>query len=122
MSNPKKRSGIGGFWDAVAPPADELLPGPTTPDITQTVQPVPVEEEKSQPSPRSTETTRPRGRPPSSVPKERMTVNLSSRSVSILESLRYQARMNGRRNATFSDLLDEALDLLARHYQLPDPE
>ena len=123
MSNsPKKRSGIGGFWDSVAPPADELQPEPTTPGITQTVQPVSVEEEKPQPLPRSTNTTRPRGRPPSSVPKERMTINLSSRSIEILESLRYQRRMSGRRNATFSDLLDEALDLLAKHYRLPDPE
>jgi hypothetical protein len=51
-----------------------------------------------------------------------MTINLSSRSIEILESLRYQRRMSGRRNATFSDLLDEALDLLAKHYRLPDPE
>jgi hypothetical protein len=51
-----------------------------------------------------------------------MTVNLSSRSLHILESLRYQARMRGRRNATFSDLLDEAVELLARHYQLPETE
>jgi hypothetical protein len=123
MSNSsKKRSGIGGFWDSVAPPADELQPEPTTPDIAQTVQPVSVDEERPQPLARSTETTRPRGRPPSSVPKERMTINLSSRSIEILESLRYQKRMGGQRNATFSDLLDEALDLLAKHYQLSDSD
>ncbi len=45
-------------------------------------------------------------------------MNLSPRSLQILESLRYQARMKGRRNATFSDLLDEAVLLLAKHYDL----
>ena len=134
MSNtPKKRSGIGGFWDTVAPPAEELRSVPAAPteqpasptpsnevDVTNSVATAGAEAQSRDIAVPST--PRPRGRPPSSVPKERMTVNLSSRSLHILESLRYQARMRGRRNATFSDLLDEAVELLARHYQLPETD
>jgi hypothetical protein len=117
MSNSsKKRSGIGGFWDSVAPPADE--PQPVAPEQPSPQKVQPVLEEPVRPA----EVRRQRGRPPSNVQKERMTVNLSSHSIEILESLRYQARMSGRRNATFSDLLDEALELLAKHYELPDAD
>ena len=134
MSNtPKKRSGIGGFWDTVAPPAEELQPAPAAPAEQPTSSTPPKEVDVTIPAAATgaeaqsrdvaaASTPRPRGRPPSSVPKERMTVNLSSRSLQILESLRYQERMRGRRNATFSDLLDEAVELLARHYQLPEAE
>lgn len=118
----KKRSGIGGFWDSVAPPADEpqseVVEQPALKVMTSPKAPPPREEPVH--ADVTPEVSRPRGRPPSTVQKERMTVNLSSRSVAILESLRYQARMEGRRNKTFSDLLDEALGLLAKHYDLPE--
>ena len=134
MSNtPKKRSGIGGFWDTVAPPAEELQPAPAAPaeqpappvqtrEVDVTIPATAAVAEAQSRDVAATSAPRPRGRPPSGVPKERMTVNLSSRSLQILESLRYRARMSGRRNATFSDLLDEAVELLAKHYQLPEAE
>jgi len=136
MSNAsKKRGGIGGFWDAVAPPAEtvdaDARAAEPAPPQTPSTPPAVADPEQAagagketvrqadRLSPPPVSTPRGRGRPPSSVPKERMTVNLSSRSLQILESLRYQARMNGRRNATFSDLLDEAVELLAKRHKLP---
>src|SRR3954451_22432064 len=113
----KKRSGIGGFWDTVAPPDNQVAPEAATQSSAPTVEAPDVPETRTDPPPArpAARPTRPRGRPPTGVTKERMTVNLDPRSLQILEQLRYQARMQGRRNATFSDLLDEAVALLAKH-------
>ena len=131
MSSPgKKRGGIGNFWDAVAPPAEEIeppAPEPPAAPAAGTPEPEPAVAERTPsraPSrPRGEERDAPpaprgRGRPPKGVVKERMTVNLDPRSLQILESLRYQARMRGQRSATFSELLDEAVALLAKHHNL----
>ena len=129
MSNAnKKRGGIGGFWDNFAPeqpesPADEVQPTTrqertqqrktserprqqTTP-LPQTAPPAPLAPEPTTPQ-------RGRGRPRNEEPKARTTVNMSPRSWRLLEALRYRARMQGRRNTTYADLLDEAIALLAK--------
>ena len=132
MSNaPKKRRGIGDFWDTVAPPAEELQTAPTEapPPETELVrETASAPDERLRPGTARADTSRAdtsrraegtrRGRPPTGVSKERMTVNLNPRSLQILESLRYQARMKGQRSATFSELLDEAVALLAKHHKL----
>ena len=127
MSNAsKKRGGIANFWDTVAPPAEEVpAPGAEPPSPPETPSAPPEQPAAGEPKPsrsgqRQAEAVapRPRGRPPTGVIKERMTVNLSPRSLQILESLRYRARMKGQRGATFSELLDEAVALLAKHYKL----
>ncbi len=126
----KKRGGIGEFWDTVAPPVEDVRPpapepapppAPVSKEVpaeagTPTQERPPGRSSPRAPSPAAP--ARPRGRPPTGVPKERVTVNLSPRSLQILESLRYQARMSGQRSATFSELLDEAVALLAKHYKL----
>lgn len=117
MSDAKKRSGIGQFWDAVAPPAEAA---PTPESSSSPAEPT----EAARPTSRAARAVpaeappKPRGRHGTGIPKERMTVNLSAQSLRVLEELRYLARKNGRRSATFSDLIDEAVALLAKQYKL----
>lgn len=128
MSNAnKKRGGIGGLWDRIAPEepeakAPEELPitrqertqqrktparsRQQTPPLPQTAPLAPSAPEPAAPQ-------RGRGRPRNEEPKARTTVNMSPRSWRLLEALRYRARMQGRRSTTYADLLDEAIALLA---------
>lgn len=105
MSNAgKKRSGLGNFWDTVAPEQEQVDQAPIAPP-----RPNPVEARPSA----DTSPPRGRGRPRSEEPKARTTVNMSPQSWRLLEALRYRARMEGQRNATYAHLLDEAIALLA---------
>jgi hypothetical protein len=122
MSNAnKKRGGIGGFWDTLAPeqlapPADDTS---RTDDQTPAQQRQPSTRRRQQTPPVAPlpvtlpEPKRGPGRPRNEEPKARTTVNMSPRSWRLLEALRYRARMQGRRNTTYADLLDEAITLLA---------
>ncbi len=127
----KKRGGIGGFWDTMAPeqppaPANEV---PPTDEAAPTNDPTPVRQTPARPRrqmapPTPAPATAPSpsapaapprgpGRPRNEEPKARTTVNMSPRSWRLLEALRYRARMQGQRSTTYADLLDEAIALLA---------
>ena len=124
------RKGIAGMWDSLAPPpplpATELPPREPPADESAAPQTGGSDADehavvKDVLEPASN-TIRPRGRPPLAEPKARTTINVSPRTLQLLETMRYQARMRGQRSATYSDLLDEAVEVLAqqRNITLPD--
>ncbi len=133
MSNAnKKRSGIGGFWDTLAPeqpevPANEVQPTTGQERTQQRKTPARPQQQTIPPpqtappaplAPEPATSQRGRGRPRNEEPKARTTVNMSPRSWRLLEALRYRARMQGHRSTTYADLLDEAIALLAEQRKI----